>query len=289
MKRKVDNSTEDDAPRDSLIDRIRPFILVFLLVILPIALFHAFKEYMYVCRIPAGTKVVDKSMVRQRSRLGEYLYSSGFIKKWNCEWIKPYLDYRHYVIPDGVEEIRDGAFFQCDNLRSVRISGSVKRIGFEAFSSCYKLEEIVIPDGVTKIGREAFAGCANLKRVTLPSGLTGIEYNVFGGCTSLEQVDIPESVKTIGECAFYGCTNLKRVTIPDGVTKIGNKAFEGTSVQITKPDAPKTVPGGAGTGSGTGPDTDEMLRQLMDRQLFGSYGTGKTRAEQTGVPRDGKE
>ena len=74
MKNKADNQvqspTEDDAPRDSLIDRIRPFILVFLLVILPIALFHAFKEYMYVCRIPAGTKVVDMSMVRPRSPLG---------------------------------------------------------------------------------------------------------------------------------------------------------------------------------------------------------------------------
>ena len=64
MKRKVDNSTEDDAPRDSLIDRIRPFVLVLLLVVLPIALFYGFRDYMYVCLIPAGTKVVDSTMVQ---------------------------------------------------------------------------------------------------------------------------------------------------------------------------------------------------------------------------------
>ena len=112
---KVDSPAEDSAPRDSLIDRIRPFVLVLLLVVLPIALFYGFRDYMYVCRIPvpAGTTVIDVAMVPQRSRLGEFIYSSGIIRKWNCEWIKPYLDYRHYVIPDGVEEIRDRAFYHC--------------------------------------------------------------------------------------------------------------------------------------------------------------------------------
>ena len=148
MKNKADNQVkspaEDDAPRDSLADRIRPFVLVLLLVVLPIALFHAFKEYMYVCRIPAGTKTVDSTMVPRRSPLGEFIYSSEIIRKWNCEWIIPYLDYRHYVIPDGVEEIAGRALYHCENLRSVRIPGSVKKIGSEAFQRCYKLGKIVI-------------------------------------------------------------------------------------------------------------------------------------------------
>ena len=36
---------KDDAPRESFAERIRPFILIFLLVFLPIALFHAFTQY----------------------------------------------------------------------------------------------------------------------------------------------------------------------------------------------------------------------------------------------------
>ena len=54
---------KDDAPRESLVSRLKPFFLVLLLVVLPIALFHAFTDYMYVCRIhlPAGTKAVDQT------------------------------------------------------------------------------------------------------------------------------------------------------------------------------------------------------------------------------------
>ena len=94
MKNKADNqagkaAAKDDAPRVTLIDRIRPFILVFLLVILPIALFHAFMDYMDVCRIPvpAGTKVVDQSMVRTHSRLGEYLDGLAWTGKHS--WVRP--------------------------------------------------------------------------------------------------------------------------------------------------------------------------------------------------------
>jgi len=60
---------KDDAPRESLASRLKPFVLVFLLLFLPVALFHALTDYMYVCRIhlPAGTKVVDQTMIPQRS------------------------------------------------------------------------------------------------------------------------------------------------------------------------------------------------------------------------------
>ena len=90
-------------PRESLINRIRPFVLIFLLVVLPIALFHTFTDYMYVYRIPAGTKVVGTSTIPQRSRLGEYIYGSVLIKKWHWDWLIPYLDYRHCIIPEGAD------------------------------------------------------------------------------------------------------------------------------------------------------------------------------------------
>ena len=73
---------KDDEPRESLASRLKPFILVFLLLFLPVALFHAFTDYMYVCRInlPAGTKVVDASVLPERSPLGQFICDSALIR-----------------------------------------------------------------------------------------------------------------------------------------------------------------------------------------------------------------
>ena len=86
---------KDDMPRESLAERIRPFVLVLLLVVLPIALFLAFTQHMYVCRIPAGTKFVNTPSIPSRSILGDYIYDSALIRKWHWDWLIPYLDYRH--------------------------------------------------------------------------------------------------------------------------------------------------------------------------------------------------
>lgn len=236
--------------------------------------------------VPPDVKNIGRSAFALCTGLKEIRLPEGapdILRPYSYDVFRGCTGLEHVELPDSITELAPNMFQDCTALKSIRLPSSLKTIGNSLFQNCTQLEEIVIPDGVTKIGREAFAGCANLKRVTLPSGLTGIEYNVFGGCTSLEQVDIPESVKTIGECAFYGCSNLKRVTIPSGVTKIGNKAFEGTSVQMPKPDAPKAVPG-----AGTDLDT-ELLRHLLDQQLFGSYGTGRTGAEQADTAQTGTD
>ena len=190
---------KDDAPRESLADRIRPFILVFLLLFLPVALFHALTDYMYVCRIhlPAGTKVVDQTMIPQRSRLGEYIYGSVLIRKWHWDWLIPYLGYRHCIIPEGAEEILEGAFYKSgirDDLRSVSIPSSVKKIGDFSFWNCTGLREAVIPDGVKVIGQVAFSGC-----------------------TALRTVDIPDSVEWIGQKAFESCRSLEEIRLPAGM------------------------------------------------------------------------
>lgn len=200
MKNKADNQVkspaEDDAPRDSFVSRLRPFALVLLLVFLPIALFHAFKDYMYVCRILAGTKVVDQSMVRPRSPLGEFIYRSGLIEKWDCPQVRPYLLYRHYVIPNGVETIDNGAFLNYRHLTSIRIPDSVREIGPWAFQNCTALREVDISDKVEKIGFEAFRDCTALERIRLPAGIAGKEpglNKVFRGCTALQKVTLPEA------------------------------------------------------------------------------------------------
>ena len=222
---------KDEAPRESLIDRIRPFILIFLLLFLPTALFHALTDYMYVCRIhlPAGTKVVDQTMIPQRSRLGEYIYGSVLIGKWHWDWLIPYLGYRHCIIPEGAEEIFEGAFYKSgirDDLRSVSIPSTVKKIGKTAFAYCDKLTDVVIPGSVEQIGDHAFVGCHSLRRIVIPGNVKKIGNFSFWNCTGLREAVILDGVKVIGQVAFRGCTALRTVDIPDSVEWIGQEAFE---------------------------------------------------------------
>ena len=64
-------------------------------------------------------------------------------------------------IPESVSSIGFGAFYNCDNLKSITIPNSVTSIGYLAFSSCDNLKSITIPNSVTSI-EEAFSYCRAL-------------------------------------------------------------------------------------------------------------------------------
>ena len=170
------------------------------------------------------------------------------------------------TIPDGVTQIVNYAFSNCDGITSVTIPDSVTSIGYSAFGDCSSLKDvyitdldawynmkfgnynsnpmcyadnlylnnelvtnIVIPEGITSIGNYVFSGCSGLTSITIPEGVTSIGSSAFDGCSSLTSVTIPDSVTSIGSSAFYNCYDLTSVTIPDGVTSIGGNAFYGCS------------------------------------------------------------
>ena len=129
------------------------------------------------------------------------------------------------VIPQGVTQIGDRAFYECSSLQSMVIPQEVTQIGNFAFCGCSRLQSVVIPQGVTQIGNLAFCGCSSLQSVVIPEGVTQIGEDAFSGCSSLQSVEIPDSVTQIGDYAFYECGSLQSVVIPQGVTWIGKSAF----------------------------------------------------------------
>ena len=106
------------------------------------------------------------------------------------------------IIPDGVINIGDKAFYGCKSLNSINIPNSVTYIGDKAFYRCKSLNSINIPNSVTNIGNKAFSWCK-----------------------SLTSINIPDSVTYIGNCAFNMCSELKKATfqgkLPSGTIICG--------------------------------------------------------------------
>ena len=116
------------------------------------------------------------------------------------------------TIPNGVIEIGDYAFQDCDSLTSVTIPDSVTTIGYEAFYDCENLESVTLGKNVKTIGSEAFEYCYKLASIEIPDGVTSIGSDAFYACRSLTNVTIPDSVTKIGRYAFSGCEALTSVT-----------------------------------------------------------------------------
>ena len=89
------------------------------------------------------------------------------------------------VIPDGVTEIGDEAFMDCENLVFVRIPDGVTRIGGSAFKRCGQLGRVRVPDSLKSIGDRAFLGCGSLTGFTIPAGVKKIGEYAFSNCKKL--------------------------------------------------------------------------------------------------------
>ena len=134
-----------------------------------------------------------------------------------------------YAIRSDTLLVIQKAFYNCSNLTSVIIPGSVASISDYAFHDCTSLSSVVIPDSVTSIGRGAFYDCARLVSVTIPGSIASISSEAFRGCSSLTSVIIGNGVTTISNNVFWGCTSLTSITIPGSVTSIGKSAFQNCS------------------------------------------------------------
>ena len=125
-----------------------------------------------------------------------------------------------YSIPDSVSTISEGAFRNCDRLKSVEIPDSVQTISNEAFYDCDGLMYVVIPDSATGIGNNTFQSCDSLMSVTVGRRVTFIYYNAFYDCTKLvEVINRSNLVFTIGSDG-YGCVARYAKEIHDGESKI---------------------------------------------------------------------
>ena len=98
--------------------------------------------------------------------------------------------------------------YECSGLKSVKMTGRLKKIDNQAFTYCNELENIIFNQGLQEIGVASFAECTALRNVTLPEGLKTIAYQAFAYDTNLANINIPSSVEEIYGYAFDDCPVL---------------------------------------------------------------------------------
>ncbi len=93
-----------------------------------------------------------------------------------------------------------------------RVNGQkVTAIGEFCFSECNDLTTVILPDSVKKIDDYAFAGCRNLRGIYVPEYAKTIGKMAFADCSALEAVYLPGTLSQIGYGCFDGCESLDYV------------------------------------------------------------------------------
>lgn len=126
-----------------------------------------------------------------------------------------------------------------DQITSVRLPDTVKRIRFRAYSNAV-LTSINFPASLVSIGYGAFEGSALKEADLSETTITTLESSTFYKCYSLTSVQLPSTLTTIEDFAFDGCTSLTELTLPQSVSLIKWMAFSNSglktlTVQATTP------------------------------------------------------
>ena len=173
-----------------------------------------------------------------------------------------FAELREVVLNEGLTEIGEHAFKDCDKLQEITIPSTVVRIRRFAFSGCIQLKTAVLNEGLMEIGHRVFAGCKALQRITIPSsvleigmfafvdcglrevvlndGLKEIRSNAFHECKWLEGIAIPSTVDDIIGGAFMGCRNLRTVVIKEGIKMIKSGTF-GECTSLRSIELPSSI------------------------------------------------
>lgn len=191
-------------------------------------------------------------------------------------------DVKEVVIPDTVETINAGAFYDCLSLKKVTIGLGVKFIDKNVFHNCEKISYVNYTGTLADWCKIDFAYSASeqvermrdganadkgvrysnptfyahdlhingelVTEVTIPQDITTIKYATFARCTSITKVVLHENVTAIGFYAFLTCTGINEIDL-GCVQMIDSAAFNGcySLTRLTLPETLTEIKSGAFT------------------------------------------
>lgn len=112
---------------------------------------------------------------------------------WGSEHVYP--RFKEIKIPDSVETIGNGAFYECRDLERIALPSALQTLSTVTFYNCTALSEVTFPASLKTIESSAFSGCRNLSKVKLPASLKAIQSSVFHLCINLKTVSYDGSLE----------------------------------------------------------------------------------------------
>lgn len=191
-----------------------------------------------------------------------------------------HINYSKYIkkiiIQEGITEIGEYTFSNCNNITSIEFPESLEKINY--LGSGLLLSEVTIPKNVSYIDGNVFRGCDQLSTINVETGnndyfsIDGVLFEVstltlisypknktdssyivpngiecvgkyaFYDVKSIENVTLPNSLKSINEYAFSSCKNLTNCDISSSVYNIASSAFYNTGLTtLILPSGLKTI------------------------------------------------
>ena len=129
---------------------------------------------------------------------------------------------KEVVIPETVESLPNGLFFDSFNLKKVEGTEQITSIGTYTFRGT-SIESIRFPN-LTTLGIGAFRECSLLRLVDIGQ-ITTISNQAFLDCDNLSTVLGGAGVTSIGDTAFVRTRRLKGLPFLSNVTSVGGGAF----------------------------------------------------------------
>ncbi len=145
---------------------------------------------------------------------------------------------KNVVIPETFQNYKitqiGSGVFQDSEIESCEMADSIREIHDYAFSSCHNLKTIKLSKKLEKLGTNVFFNCSQIENFELPASIKSADVYCFAAA-AITSVEIPESqtFTSLDQYLFFQCQKLKDVTIPPTVTKIAENTFNDCPNKIT--------------------------------------------------------
>ena len=123
------------------------------------------------------------------------------------------------VIPEGVEEVGENAFSNCDksNIKTITFPTTLRKIGFASLGGI-RVSYLSIPEGVEVIEEAAFFNSV-LSYVSLPSTLKELDSKSFLGCRIDNLIIRCRDQKVVMRNYNYSSTYTRSLYVPSELLK----------------------------------------------------------------------